>query len=219
MHLRKPQHHRCLIHLSGHDIDHTADQFSAARFQNQRRHQIARQNRRLKIRSPLKAVRSVGVQPMPPRTLAHGQRIPPRRLDQNIPRLLGDHRVVPAHHSGKRDRLLRISHNQIFRSKRALHAIERLQLLTIFSFSNDELSALKQIHVKHVRRLADLPQHVVCGVNGVADRALIEQRQAMCNLRGRRFDSSSVNNPSRESRAKLRLLDLYRKRRIVRRFC
>ena len=68
--------------------------------------------------------------PVPPGHLAHNARIPPRRLDHDVSRLLRDHRVVSAHDAGEADWFLRVAHDQIFRRELALHAVERLQRLS-----------------------------------------------------------------------------------------
>src|SRR5579863_1917803 len=57
----KPQYYRGLVELSRDHIDGIANQFSSARVQNERSHQIARQNRGFKIYSTLKAVGCVSV--------------------------------------------------------------------------------------------------------------------------------------------------------------
>ncbi len=206
-HLGNSQHHRCLVHLLRYHVNRVANQFAAARFKNQRRHQVARQNRRLKIRSALESVRCVGVNPVPPRHLPHDPRVPPRRFNQNIPRLVGNHRVEPAHDPCKPHGLLRVGDHQIFGSKRAFYTVQCLQLLSVLSFSNDELATLKQVHIENMRWLAHLPQNVVGSIDGIADRPLVKQLQPPRNLLRRSLDGRSTYNSRREARTKLRLFD------------
>jgi hypothetical protein len=95
--------------------------------------------------------------------------------------------ITPASPTG----LLRVSHHQIFRSQRALHPIERLQLLAVPRFSNDQLPAFEQIHIEDVRRLPHLPQNVVGRIHRVADRPLLQQLQPVRNLFRRSLDLRS----------------------------
>ena len=123
-HLAQPQHHRRLIHWPRHHIHHVAHQLAATRLQNHLRHQIAGQHRRFKIGSALEPVRSIRMHAVPPCHLPHNPRIPPRRLDHNVPRLGGNHRVKSAHHPRKPDRFSSVADDKIFRSQLALDAIQ-----------------------------------------------------------------------------------------------
>ena len=160
-------------------IDGIADQFAAAGFQNHLRDQIAGENRGFEIGAAFEAMRSVGVQAVAARHLADDSWIPPRRLDHDVAGLLGDHGVVPAHDSGEADRLLRVADDEIFGGELALDAIERLERLAVAGLADNDLSAFEQVGVEDVRWLADLPENVVGGVDGVGDWALVEQLQAM----------------------------------------
>ena len=100
---------------------------SAAGLDNSLRHQRACDGCCVVISAALETMRGVCVQAVALGGLADGNRIEPRRLDQNIFRLLGDHRVEAAHDSGERDGLFGIGDDQVFRRKFAVNAIERLQ--------------------------------------------------------------------------------------------
>ena len=152
-------------------------------------------------------MRRISVDSMPPRSLPHRHRIPPRGFDQNVPRLLSDHGVEPAHHASEPHGLLRISHDKIVGGKRSLHTIERLQFLAVFRFSNDEPSTFEQVHIKDVRRLAHFPENIVGSIDSIADEPLIQQLQPVRDLLWRWLDRCRTYNPRRESRTKLRLLD------------
>src|SRR5277367_1281072 len=101
---------------------------------------------------------------MPPRHLAHDARIPPRRFDYDIARLLGDHRVVAAHHAGETDGLFRVANDEVFGSELALDSVESLQRLAGARLANDDLPAFEKIHVENMRGLPDFPEDVVGGV-------------------------------------------------------
>jgi hypothetical protein len=202
--------------MSRHHIDGIANQFSAARFQNQSRHQVARQNVDSKSAPRSNRCEASVCSPCRRDVLRtvtgshHADSIRIFRVLSVI--MVSNPPITPA----KSDGLFRVGHHQIFRSQRAFHAIQRLQLLAILRLSNDELAAFEQIHVEDMRRLAHLPQNVIGGIDGIADRPLVEQLQAPRNLFRRGFDLRSANNPRREARTKLRLLHLIGKG-IVRR--
>ena len=88
------------------------------------------------VAAALEAMRRVGMKPVPPRHLAHDRGIPPRRLDEDIPRLLGDHRVITAHYASQSHRPLRIADGKVFRSELALDAIDELDDLHARGFLN-----------------------------------------------------------------------------------
>src|SRR5947199_3352208 len=98
---------------------------------------------------------------MAPRHLAHDRGIPPRRLDHNVARLLGDHGVVAAHDSGEAHRLFRVADYEIFGGQLAIHAVESLERLPRASHAHDDLSAFEEVSIEDVRGLADLPENIV----------------------------------------------------------
>ena len=166
------------IEFARDHINHVADQRAAAGIENQLGDAVRRRHGRFEIGAALEPVRSVGVNAVPLRHPAHRDRVPPGGFDQDVLRLLGDHRVEAAHHPGEADRLFGVGNDEIFGGELALHAIQRLQRFSGSSFANDEPSSFEQIEIEHVRGLAALPQNVVRRVDRVADGALIEQLQA-----------------------------------------
>ena len=56
-------------------------------------------------------------------------------------------------------------------------------------------------------RLAALPENVIGGVDGVADGALIEERETVCDFCRRGLDGCAANFLCGEARAKFGLLD------------
>ena len=115
---------------------------------------------------------------------------------------------------GETDRLLRVAHDEVFRRQLALHAVERLQRLSRTRLPHNDLPAFEQVGIENVRRLADLPQNIIRGVNRVRDRPLIKQLQPMRDLLRRRLDMRIANHPRRESRTERRLLHSDRERRL-----
>ncbi len=167
LHLGDPQNDRRLVHARRDHIDDVANQFPAAGLQNHLRDEIAGQDGRFKIRSAFKAVGGVGMQAMPARHFADDPGIPPRRLDHDVPRFLGNHGVVAAHHSREPYRLFRVADDEVFRSELALDAVESFQRLAIAGLAHDNLPAFEQVHVEDVRWLPHFPENVVGGVDGI----------------------------------------------------
>src|SRR5262249_21385561 len=126
--------------------------------------------------------------------------------------------VVATHDSRKPDRLLGISDDEVFTSKLALDAVESLERLAIFGLADNDLSTFKQVHVEDVSRLAHLPEHVVGGIDGIADRTLVEYPQAMCDFVRRGFDLDVANRAGAEARAKIGFCDHDRSRSCASRF-
>ena len=188
LHLAEIEFDRSEIELAGDHVDDVADQRSAAGRENQFGDAIGRRHGRFEIRAALEAMRSVGVNAVALRHAPHRDRIPPCRLDQDVLRLLGDHRVEAAHHSGEADRLFGVGHDQIFGRELALDAIERLQRFAGACLANDQPPAFEQIEIENVGRLAAFPENVVGGVDRVADGTLIEKRKTIGNLCGRGLD-------------------------------
>ena len=153
-------------------------------------------------------MRSVGVNAVPLRHSAHGDRVPPRGFDQDVLCLLSDHRVKAAHHAGQPHRLFRVGHNEILGRELALHAIQSLQGFAGLGAPNDEPATFKQIEIEHVRRLAALPQNVIGGVHCIADGPLVEQLQAAGNVRGRGLDGGAANFTRREPWTQFGLLNV-----------
>ena len=205
---RRIKFHRSEIQLARDHVDHVADQRAAAGRENQFGDAVRRRDSRFEIGAALEAMRRIGVNAVPLRHAAHGDRIPPRRLDQDVFRLLRDHRVEAAHHARQPDGLFGVRDDEIFGGELAFDSIERLERLAGSRFADDELSALEQIEIENVRRLAAFPQNVVRGIDRIADGPLIEQLQAIRNLRGRRLDRDAANFAGGETRTKLGLLNV-----------
>src|SRR5207302_10377305 len=113
----------------GDHIDHAPNELSAAGVEDQFGDTVGRRHSRFEIRATLETMRRVGMNAM---TLGHapdGDRIPPRRFDEDVPCLVRDHRVVSTHHSSEPDWLLRVGYNEIFGRELAVDAVECLQSL------------------------------------------------------------------------------------------
>ena len=175
VHFARVEFDRSEVKLPSDHVDYVANERAAAGFENQFGDPIGRRDGRFEIGSALKAVRSVGVNAVALRHTAHRNRVPPRGFDENIFRLLGDHGVEAAHHTGQPHRLPRVGNDEVFGGELALHAIQRLQRLARASLANDQTPSFEEIKIEHVRRFAALPQNVVGRVHRIADGALIEQ--------------------------------------------
>ena len=130
---------------------------ATGRFQNQSSHSVARQRGGFEICAALEAMRSIGVQTVAPRSLAHRRRIEPCRLDQDVAGLLGDHGVEPAHDAGERDRLFRVGDDQVFRRQLALHSVQRLEGFAAERPPHQNLAAFEQIEIEDVGGVSHLP--------------------------------------------------------------
>src|SRR5690349_2327943 len=138
---------------------------------------------------------------MPLRHLPYDRRIPPGRLDQDVAGLVGDHGVKAAHNSSQAYGLLRIGYHEIFGGELALNAVERLQSLARPRVTNDQPMSFEQVEIENVRGLTHLPQNVIGSVDGVVNRALIEQPKSVRDLLGRRLDLHVAQYPRSEARA------------------
>ena len=105
--------------------------------------------------------------------LAHGDRIEPGRLDQDIVRVVRDHCVEATHDSGKSDRLLRIGDDQIFWRQLAVNSVECFQRFPSAGAPNDDLSSLQKIEIERVSGMSHFPQGIVRGIRRIVDWALI----------------------------------------------
>ncbi len=118
---------RRALQLAGDCIDRLALQLAAGALQNQFGHAIAGQRCNAPIGAALEAMRGVGVHAVTLGHAANRRRIEPRRLDQHVLRLLGDHGVEAAHDARQRDRLLGVGDDQVVGREFAIDAVERLQ--------------------------------------------------------------------------------------------
>src|SRR5262249_39922424 len=148
-------------------------------------------------------MRGIGMQAMAFRSLANNDLIPPGGFDQDVAGVFGDHGVEATHHTGKTDGLFSIGNDEVFTSKFAFDAVKGFEPLAVFGFANDDLPALEQVHVEDVSWFADLPQNVIRGVDGVADRALIEKREPLRGFFRRAFDFYIADRASAEARAEI----------------
>ena len=106
---------------------------------------------------------------MPPRRFSHRDRIEPRRLDENVLRLLRDHRVEAAHDSGKSHGPIRVRDDQVVGRKLAVNSVQRFERFTLARPANDNLAAFKQIEIEGVRGMPHLPERVVGSVGGIVN--------------------------------------------------
>src|SRR5256885_12184282 len=114
-------------------------------------------------------------------TLGHapdGDRIPPCGFNQDIPRLLSDHRVEAAHDTGEGNWFLRVGYDEIFGRELAVDTVESFQSLASAGLADDQLASFKQIEIENVGGLSTLPENVIRCIDGIADRALVEQCKA-----------------------------------------
>src|SRR5258706_7337955 len=117
------------IELARDHVNHATNQFASG-VEDQLCHSISRWHGRFEIRTTFEAMRRVGMNPVALRHAAYRHRIPPSRLDQDIPCLVGDHGVVAAHDAGEADWLLCVSDYQILGRERAFNTVESLQSFT-----------------------------------------------------------------------------------------
>ena len=87
-------------------------------------------------------------------------------------------------------------------------AIERLQCFTGPRLANDQATTFEQVEIEHVGRLAALPENIVGGVDGVADRTLVDERKAIGNMRRRWLDLCAANFARRKAGAEIGLLNI-----------
>src|SRR5689334_967331 len=92
----------------------------------------------------------------------------------------------------------------------ALHPIERFELFSLTCETDDDLTALKQIEIEGVGRMAHLHQRVVGRVSSVIDAVVVFDQQAFENMLWRFFNAYVANDSSRVSRAELAFGDLDR---------
>ena len=206
LHLRALQRDRRALQLAGDGIDPLAVQFAAGACENQLGHAIASQRRDAPIGAALEAMRGVGVHAVALGHAADRRRVEPRRLDQHVLRLLGDHGVEAAHHAGQRDRLLRVGDDQVVGRELAVDAVERLQHFAFARAAHDDRAAFQQVEIEGVRGMAELVERVVGGVGGVVDGARAQQFQALDDVLRRWADLHVANDARGVSRAALRRL-------------
>ena len=154
-------------------------------------------------------MRSIRVQQMPLRRTPHHARIEPRRLHQNIPGLRRNHRVPAAHHTSKAQRLLLIGDHQIIRIEKALHAIERAQLLAVARAADND-PALQLVQIERVRRLPHRQHNIIGRIDSVENRLLLQQPEPLRHHARRRRKPNIEQHPRREPPAQLRLFDRHR---------
>ena len=73
--------------------------------------------------------------------------------------------------------------------------------------AHDDLAAFELVAIEGVGGLADFVEHVVAGVGHVADAALVDEFEAMRDLRGGRCDLDSAHDAGGVTRAALGVLD------------
>ena len=200
------QRDRGALHLTGDGIDALAVSSPPA-WQNQLGYAIAGQRRDAPIGAALEAVRRVGVHAVALGHAADRRRIEPRRLDQHVLRLLGDHGVEAAHHAGERDRLLGVGDDQVVGRELALDAVERLQDFAFARAAHDDRAAFQQVEIEGVRGMAELVDGVVGRVGGVVDGARAQQFQTLDDGLRRRADLHIANDARGVSRAALGVFD------------
>ncbi len=94
-----------------------------------------------------------------------------RRFEQDLRRGVGDLRRAATHDA--RDGLRRaggIADEEILLAERAIHAVERRDVLTSFGQPHEDPPACQASEVEGMERLVPLEQHVVGDVHDVADR-------------------------------------------------
>ena len=206
IHLGATQRDGRPLRLARDGIDVLAVQLAASARENQLGHAIAGQRRDAPIGAALEAMRSVGVHAVALGHAANRRRIEPRRLDEHVLRLLGDHRVEAAHHARQRDRLLRVGNDEVVGRELAVNAVERLQHFTFARAAHDDGAAFQQVEIEGVRRMAKLVDRVVGRVGGVVDGARTQQFQPLGDVLRRWADLHVANDARGVSRAALRRL-------------
>ena len=123
----------------------------------------------------------VGVQPVAASSPAYGRWLEPGSFHQHIGRRGRDHRIPPAHHPGKAERLHMIGHNQVFWIEDALHAIQGLQPFALAGPSHHD-AAFNLVQVKGMRWLPHRQPGEVRRIYGVGNLFLFEQAEVRRNL-------------------------------------
>ena len=73
--------------------------------------------------------------------------------------------------------------------------------------AHDDLAAFELVEIEGVGGMADFVEHVVAGVGHVADAALVDEFEAMRDVRGRRRDLDSAHDAGGVTRAAFGVLD------------
>ena len=118
-------------------------------------------------------------------------RLEARGLEQDPRGLVGDLGVEAPHHAGERDALLAVADQQIAGDQRALHAIERDELLAIFGVRDLDDTGGQRLGVERVQRLPELEHHVVRDVDEVRDRSHAHTAEPLRDPPGQRGATAS----------------------------
>ena len=100
-----------------------------------------------------------------------------RRLEQQLPGIVGDFAVQSAHDARQGHRAVPVADHEVFRVQPEFLFIQGLDDFALLRPPHDDLRVLQHIQVKGVHRLPDLQQHVVRDVHHVADGPQPAQRQ------------------------------------------
>ena len=153
------------------------------------------------IGSALVAVRGVGVHAEAASGVADRGGIEPRGLDEYVAGGVGDHRGLAAHDSGQRYGFDGVGDDEVGGRELALDAVESYERLAGAGAAHDDLAALEFVEVEGVGGLADFVEHVVGGVGHVVDAALLDEFDAMRDVRWRRRDLDSAHDAGGVTRA------------------
>ncbi len=126
---------------------------------------------RLDVGAPLVAVRGVGVESVPSRGAPYRDRIPPRRLEEDILRRAGrNRRLDAADDSRERESPFFVGDDDIFGMKLPLDTIEAEEPLPFSRVADDQVAPRNFVRVEGMERLADSPQSDVRRVHPRIDR-------------------------------------------------
>ena len=92
-----------------------------------------------------------------------------RALEEDAPRLGRDLALAAAHHARERDGALAVADDEIVLEERAVHAVERPQLLSAPGAADDDRAPAHPVEIERVHRVAELEHDEVGHVDDVRD--------------------------------------------------
>ncbi len=160
-----------------------------------------------RIDAPLEAVARLGVEPVPPRAPPHAARPEVGALEQDPLRRGPDLARPAAHHAGEGDRPVAVGDDQVVRIERAVHAVEREELLARARAPHHDAPPAHEIEIERVHRVPELEQDQVGDVDDVGDGADAQALEPVADPRRRGRDGHVGDDRRAVVRAALGVLD------------
>ena len=198
---------RALLVAGAVAIHHTVDH--VARIELLHELQSARKANRAALRAQLLLIAGGGLCAHAKlfRRAAHAGAVKARRFKDDGSRILHDAAVFAAHHTGHGDGLFRIRNDEHILSERALHAVERGNLLAVFRTADDHAPTLEIAQVKGMHRLAVFQHDIVCDIDNVVNRAHAARAQPLAQPARGRLNAHILNHRAHIAVALLRIQD------------